>query len=308
VTAGVTQSRRSRFYGARVIAEVVDSERVSTPLHSAVSLFDGFEFKCRGRRIELPMAEQRVIAFLAVHDRPVLRAHVAGTLWPDKTDARSLANLRSVLWRLRQPEIQLVQSAGSHLEIADGVDVDVRKLVRLATDELSGLRTASHANASELLAGGDLLPGWYEDWVGVERERLRLLRQHAMETTCGRLTAAGDHAGAVDVGLAAVSCDPLRESAHRALILAHLAEGNVAEAIRQYTTFRVLLWKALRVKPGRDLQALIAGCLDPGVPTAMHTGGPRALPREGPRSRGLPGRARHPSNAGPQTEPTTSSA
>jgi DNA-binding SARP family transcriptional activator len=261
VTPDVTGSRRPRPYGLWVITDVV----VSTPLQSTVSLFDGFELRCRGQRVELPMVAQRLVAFVAVHDRPLLRAYVAGTLWPDKTDARSLANLRSVLWRLRQPEAGLVQSWGSHIALADSVEVDVRRLVRLTTDLLAGGEGVPSADANALLTAGEFLPGWYDDWVLAERERLRQLRQHAMEAMCARLTELGRHGEAVDVGLAAVGSDPLRESARTALIAAHFAEGNAAEAIRQYKAYRVLLWKSLQVKPGAKLQAFVAACLHPST-------------------------------------------
>lgn len=234
---------------------------ISTHTQSALSLFDGFELCCGGKRVELPMVAQRMVALLAIHDRPLLRAFVAGTLWPDKTDARSLANLRSVLWRLRQPEADLVQSCGSHIKLADCVDVDVRRLVRLTADLLADSDVMPDRQATQLLTAGEILPGWYDDWVLAERERLRQLRQHAMEAMCARLTELKRFGEAVDVGLAAVGADPLRESARRALIAAHFAEGNAVEAIRQYKAYRVLLWKSLQVKPGPRLESVIAACL-----------------------------------------------
>src|SRR4029450_13229953 len=79
---------------------------------------------------------------------------------------------------------------------------------------------------------GELLPGWYEDWVLFERERLRQLQMHALEAIAGRLTAERGFAGGIGGGRAAVRLEPLRESATRALIAAHLAENNVVEAVR----------------------------------------------------------------------------
>jgi DNA-binding SARP family transcriptional activator len=69
--------------------------------------------------------------------------------------------------------------------------------------------------------------------VLVERERFRQLRLHALEALCRRLTGDGLHAEAVDAGIAAIAAEPLRESAHRALMSAHVAEGNRGEAMRQ---------------------------------------------------------------------------
>ena len=36
----------------------------------------------------LPISAQRVVAYLALQDRPVHRRRLAGVLWPDTTDAR----------------------------------------------------------------------------------------------------------------------------------------------------------------------------------------------------------------------------
>jgi DNA-binding SARP family transcriptional activator len=101
------------------------------------------------------------------------------------------------------------------------------------------------------LLADDLLVGWYDDWVLLERERLRQLRLHALEVLSGQLLAAGNGPAAVEAALAAVAVEPLRESAHRAVIRAHLAEGNRAEALRQRDQLRHLLRLELGVKPSR---------------------------------------------------------
>ena len=51
----------------------------------------------------------------------------------------------------------------------------------------------------------------------------------------------------------AITAEPLRESAQRALIEAHVAEGNLAEARRGYVLYRDLLRRELGVDPSSDL-------------------------------------------------------
>ena len=116
---------------------------------------------------------------------------------------------------------------------------------------------SSAAATSELLSD-DLLPDWYEDWVLLERERLRQVRLHGLEALCLRLANLGRHVAAIEAGLAAISADPLRESAQRALISAHLLEGNVSEAVRQYDVFVALLDEAFGIVPTEALRALVA--------------------------------------------------
>ena len=57
----------------------------------------------------------------------------------------------------------------------------------------------------------------------------------------------------------AVYADPLRESAQRALIAVHLAEGNVVEAHRVFTRYRRLILDELGVEPAIALQAPVDG-------------------------------------------------
>jgi DNA-binding SARP family transcriptional activator len=106
---------------------------------------------------------------------------------------------------------------------------------------------------------GDLLPGWYEDWVVMERERLRQIRLHALEVLCRHLTSVRVFDRAVQAGLAAVTGEPLRESANLTLIEAFLAEGNVADAILHYRRYRDLLLEELGVRPSFRLAELVHG-------------------------------------------------
>ena len=60
------------------------------------------------------------------------------------------------------------------------------------------------------------------------------LRLHALETASTLLTEQGRMAEAAQAALAAVQAEPLRESAARALVKVHLAEGNWGLAITRY--------------------------------------------------------------------------
>ena len=121
---------------------------------------------------------------------------------------------------------------------------------------VSGDAEVADEDVRLVVESGELLPDWYDDWVMIERERLRQLRLHALEIVCRRLAAMRLFGPAVDAGLAAVLDEPLRESAQRALIEAHLAEGNRSEAIRQYNSYRERLYTELRLEPSPGLRRL----------------------------------------------------
>jgi len=105
--------------------------------------------------------------------------------------------------------------------------------------------------------------------VLIEQEQYHQLRLHAMEAMSERLTAAGRHGEAVAAGLAAVHAEPLRESAHRVLVKAHLAAGNRGAALRQYEQCRRVLLDELGLEPSLTLRNLLSQHAEHGYrPTA----------------------------------------
>jgi DNA-binding SARP family transcriptional activator len=218
-------------------------------------LLAGFGVDVDGEEVPLPGSAQRLVAFVALHERPVLRPYAAGTLWLDWPEARAAGNLRSALWRIQRHAPELVSTDAHMLRLGRCVRVDLREAETLARAELAG---GSAESAPETLAL-DLLPDWYDDWVLLERERFRQLRLRALESRCARLTVAGRLDEALEAGLLAVAGEPLRESAHRALVRLHLEEGNAAEALRQFQLCRRLLSEQLGVEPSPRMLELVAG-------------------------------------------------
>jgi DNA-binding SARP family transcriptional activator len=103
----------------------------------------------------------------------------------------------------------------------------------------------------------DLLPGWYDDWVIFERERIRQRLLHALEALSRRFVEGNRCAEGVEAAISAVSADPLRESANRVLIEAYLAEGNLIEARRAFTRYRDMVRRELSVEPSEQLASLV---------------------------------------------------
>ncbi len=199
----------------------------------ALHLFDGPYVVVAGRRREVPEGSKRLVAFVALNEGRVDRRSAAGTLWPVGNDERAAGNLRSALWRLRGAGIDVVQADKAVLRLAAGATVDLCVLADWAARLIEGRATDADLAAGAWRSSAfDLLPGWYDDWVVFERERLRQRLLHAMEALSRILVAARRCAEAVEVAMTVVGLDPLRESAQRVLVEAHLAEGNVAEARR----------------------------------------------------------------------------
>jgi DNA-binding SARP family transcriptional activator len=218
-------------------------------------LLDSFQVVCGDDTVDLPQAAQRLVAFVALHDRPVQRDHVAGMLWLDVSDERAAGNLRSTLWRVQKRAHGLLRVDGRSIRLDPHVDVDLRLAERLAHDELAN---GGRGNCDLRIFGAELLPGWYDDdWVLLERERYRQLRLRALDALCEHHLEARRLGEAVEAGLLALAVEPLRESAHRALVRIHLADGNAVEALRQYNLCRRLLREQLGVEPTEQMRETI---------------------------------------------------
>jgi len=239
-------------YGVRDASVPSEASGVVT-----LGLLEGFRLERDGGSLDLPLGIQRLVAFLAMHNRPLLRLFVAGNLWLDSNEEHANANLRTALWRLHRLGFDLVDATRSHLSLAPGVVVDLHELSERARQVLRHETDPTRDDVDAILQGGDLLPDWYDEWLLVERERFRQLRLLALETLCSDLSAADSYPAAVEAGLACIAAEPLRESAHRALISAHLAEGNRVEAIRQFRLYEALVRDELGVEPSAALRRML---------------------------------------------------
>jgi DNA-binding SARP family transcriptional activator len=228
--------------------------------HVQLRLLGGFGVAVEGRQLALPLSAERVLVALALRPQEQDRTVLGGLLYPDGRRTQALANLRSALWRVkREAGHALVDTQGQHLRLADCVEVDLQKWTRYArclTSQADGDPPGDGAESVEALSQG-LLPSWSEEWLILEQQRWDLLRLHALERLAEQSAADGRHVEALEAGLMAVAIEPYRESAHRAIISAHLAAGNCASALAQYDRCQRLLTRELGIRPTAQLQALV---------------------------------------------------
>jgi DNA-binding SARP family transcriptional activator len=222
-----------------------------------IRLLGGFEVRGDHSPLAFPMGARRLIAFLALNHQPIQRQHLASSLWLDQSEESAQACLRSTLWRIGHQGYPIVHVEDGLVSLAPGVSVDLHEAISLAQELL-----ATSAPMPPLGSGAsfvdDLLPGWTDDWLFLDRERFQQRRLHVLEMLSRRWASAGYFAEAVEVALRAIAVDSLRESAHRALVGAHLAEGNFSEGIRCYERFSELLWSELELHPSTRMAELIS--------------------------------------------------
>jgi DNA-binding SARP family transcriptional activator len=246
-------------------ATVAAAQREGASGVTRLGLLGGFELTRDREQITLPLAVQRLVAFLGLHEKPLARLYVAGVLWPDSNEDRSRANLRAVLSRLRRTPVSVIDASTTHLRLHPHVLVDVRRLEttlrRFLQDRLNDSPLELHQqdqSLSDLFVAGDLLPDWYDDWISDERDRLHQLRLQVLDVLADQLMKAEEFDLAATAALAAVRAEPLRESSQRTLIRLHIAQGNRAAARRCYRTYCRRLHSEEGVSPSNKLTELVA--------------------------------------------------
>lgn len=250
-------------------------------------LLDGFRLTHQGTSVAVPRGLQRVIALVGLRSGAT-RSHLAGLLWPDRPEQRALSSLRTALWRLRRHPYCPVLVGPDTIRLAQRVKVDVDELTRAAAHvhgdgdprQVAGLLTAGRH---------DLLPGWYDDWVLVERERLRQLRLHALEGISRAHLRLGQHGEALQAALEAMRAEPLRETPHRLIVEVHLAEGNAYEALHAFYAYRELTLRDLQLEPSPAMRDLLGHILTPiGEPAPRIPPAPGAQPVRTPQGAARP--------------------
>src|SRR5689334_21259999 len=146
-------------------------DRLEVP---AVLLLGGPYVMIEGDRREVPEGGKRLLVFVALSTGRVDRRYAAGSLWPFGKDERAAGNLRTALWRLKLAGIDLLESDKCSLMLRPGTVVDVSILCDWAARLVDGSATQADLCAVNWRYDAmDLLPGWYDDCVIFERERIR---------------------------------------------------------------------------------------------------------------------------------------
>ncbi|MGW6793855.1 AfsR/SARP family transcriptional regulator [Streptomyces chartreusis] len=224
-----------------------------------LELLRPFEVTNAGCRISLPLGAQRLLAFLALQNDGAHRAAVAERLWPDCTPFRAAANLRSALCQGRRLGcVTAIESVGPRLLLSPAIQVDlhrVRASARQVMEQGQPLPTDWADLVNDL--SRELLPGWAEEWLMWERDSWDQMRVYALEDLAQQFQATQQYLPALQAALAAMTVDPIRETAHRIVIEVHLAEGNVASALKRYRDYRAFLRRELNVRPSQQMTQLV---------------------------------------------------
>lgn len=262
----------------------------------------GLEFRLGEEPLE-SFESQKVRALLTYlacqGDRTFDREHLAGLLWPEKSEAAARRNLRQALYNLKQvltpeePSSGVVSTdqgqIGLHPELDCWVDVVAFETARARG--LTGDRVEPHYLAEAAgLYRGEFLSGFslrdspaFENWCLTEQRRLREAAIEILHALIESYLSRGELRLGTRFAHRLVAIDPLSESAHRYLIQLYGFSGRRQRALDQYEQLRDLLHRELEVEPEEQTQRVLEAALshhEVGDPVSDEPVGP-LLPMAG---------------------------
>lgn len=229
----------------------------------ALHLLGSFDVRTAdGASVTTTAGAQRLIALLALRSRIVSRAAIAGALWPDASRSLGAVRLRAVLARIDPltRTVLLVTAGGVGLDPQCAVDYrSARALADHVLDSAAETTTATSGETRSTIAVLclELLPDVYDDWALEEAEEWRLVRAETLESLVASLSRDARPSLAMHAAQSAIRNEPLRETAHVALVRLHIAAGNHGEALRAFGRFSATLSEAVDVGPSDVFRELI---------------------------------------------------
>jgi len=223
-----------------------------------LKLFGEFELRrAGGQAIDLPAQKERALLAVlalppgAIHSRDKL----ASLLWSDRGDAQARDSLKHALYRLRQclrpasPSPIVADRRSVRLDAA-GLSSDVASFEQLlAVGGPDVLEQATTLFRGDLLEGIGVRDPAFEDWLLVERQRLRRLAEDALTNLIAQSMADGAPKRAEVAARRLLALDPLREAACRAMMQIHAEASQAPQALKLYEALRDRLHRELGVKP-----------------------------------------------------------
>lgn len=203
-----------------------------------VNLLGAFSLRAGKKSLALPSrTAQSLFAYLILNAGTAYRREkLAGQLWPDTREEAARDYLRHALWRIRK--VLLSAGATTCLQ-ADDLTVSFAATGDYRLDA-ADVKRAGECKATDALMkalgayAGELLPGFYDEWVVLERTHLQSIYETEMARLLEMLQEAGSWAEVLEWAEKWIAFGQRPEPAYRALMSAHAATGDMSRVAAAY--------------------------------------------------------------------------
>ncbi len=240
-----------------------------------VRLLGQFDVRANGKRIVIHSRKaQALFAYLALTvGQTHRRERVLGILWAELSEAEARHHLRQELWRIRQAltehnlnadEIILADEFTCAMNGEAELWLDTREFER----ELSENQSLADLITKASLYRGELLPGFYEDWIAPERERFNALFEATMCDLLNQLVEAEHWHSVIEWAENWIALSQSPEPAFCALMLAYRALHDPSKIFVTFARCRTAL-QEFGVTPSDETTALYTRLVESSHPTAI---------------------------------------
>lgn len=222
-----------------------------------IRILGKFEVRLNNEIVKISsQASQSLLAYLVLNAGTCQRREkLAGLLWPDSDHTKARRHLRQALWRLRK-------SIGDEYFLADRVtlgfnpDSTYMLDVEVLEDDTVWSRASVDLVRNISDYAGELLPGFYDEWTTLERERLRSVFELHMQLLLNRLLEDQRWADVLRCGECWIARGESPELAYRALMIAHHGMGDTSRISEVFDRCAETLLDNVGVKPSPETRAL----------------------------------------------------
>lgn len=214
-----------------------------------------------GTSLSLPRRATGLISILAIRGE-TQRSVMAGTLWPDSSEAHALTSLRTTVAMVQREAPGLLRITDQGLDLTPELSCDFTELLELIAASATMSAEEMSTLATQLVAPAELLPGVYADWVLAPRDHLLVARLTALNRGAEVLRDAGLLPTALLWALTAAELDPLAEFAHRLVASIHLMRGDRVKAYVAYEEFRKRSIREFGLGPSQQFQEIVGPLVD----------------------------------------------
>lgn len=228
-----------------------------------IRMLGQFDVRWESTPIDIPSRPaQSLLAYLALHPNTAHRREkLAGLFWPDAREENARSYLRKALWQVRKSLPGELASAAQFIH-ADDISIDFEVNAETWSDvdildrELEDDATIEEMIAAVSLYSGELLPGFYEEWVTLERERLQAIFERKIKLLLDKLVQGGHWAETLEWAERWIALGGVPEPAYRALMIAHASQGDMSKVVTVYERCVRDLRDNLDVEPSEQTATL----------------------------------------------------
>ena len=203
-----------------------------------VRLIGKFDIRLNGEPVVLSTrTSQSIFAFLILTaGTQHRREKLAGLFWPEVSEQKARTYLRQELWRIRKA---LSTNTTTEYLGADDISIFFRGSEDYWLDVKTLTGPEDHASVQDLVDGlavykGELLPGFYDNWVTEQREHLQSIFEKRMEQLLGILETEQRWHDMKEWADRWISNSSASERAYQYLMLAYKSLGDHARVASTY--------------------------------------------------------------------------